>query len=239
MIPEVKNRNIHGRISLGLIFSVVFAFSSGQSVAAGTFNFGNGAEPKDLDPQIVTGVPEHHILLNLFEPLVSPDPKTLAPVPGVAESWKVSKDGKTYIFKLRKNAKWSNGEPVTAQDFVYAWTRLLTPATAAEYAYQAYYMKNGKAFNEGKLKDAAQLGFKARDPYTLEVQLENPTPFFLGLLSHHSLYPVSKAAIEKFGARWTRPENMVSNGAFSLEKWEMNKVVTLKKNEQYWDKANV
>ncbi len=203
------------------------------------FNYGNGAEPKDLDPHTTTGVPEHHIELNLFEPLVDADPKTLAPKPGVAESWKISKDGKTYTFKLRKNAKWSNGEPVTAKDFVYSWTRLLLPATAAEYAYQAYYVKNGKAFNEGKLKDASQLGFKAIDDFTFEVQLENPTPFFLGLMTHHSLYPVNKGVIEKHGAKWTRPENMVTNGAYSLEKWEMNKVITLKKSETYWDKANV
>lgn len=210
-----------------------------ETFAGGVFNMGNGAEPKDLDPQIVTGVPESHILQDLFEGLVGQDPKTLAPIPAVAESWKISKDNKTYTFILRKNAKWTNGDPVTAKDFVDAWTRLLTPVTAAEYAYQGYYMKNGKPFNEGKLKDASQLGFKAIDATTLEVKLENPTPFFLGLLAHHSLYPTHKATVEKFGPRWTRPENIVSNGAFSLEKWEMNKIITLKKSETYWDKAVV
>ena len=221
---------------------ITLAFSMGTQLfgaTGGTFNYGNGAEPKDLDPHTTTGVPEHHIQLNLFEPLVNADPKTLVPAPGVAESWKISKDGKKYTFKLRKNAKWSNGEPVTAKDFVYSWTRLLLPATAAEYAYQGYYFKNGKAFNEGKLADASQLGFKATDDYTLEVELESPTPFFLGLMIHHSLFPVNKAVVEKHGVKWTRPENMVSNGAFALEKWEMNKVITLKKNEHYWDKAAV
>ncbi len=231
-----QNKTWRGLSALLVAANVMVATAS---FAAGTFNFGNGAEPKDLDPHIVTGVPEHHILLNMFEPLVAMDPKTLAPIPGVATSWKVSKDLKTYTFTLRKDAKWSNGEAITAADFVYSWTRLLTPATAAEYAYQAYYMKNGKAFNEGKLKDASQLGFKAIDPYTLEVQLEAPTPFFLGLLNHHSLYPVPKSVVEKHGSRWTRPENMVSNGAFILDKWEMNKVISLKKNETYWDKTKV
>jgi oligopeptide transport system substrate-binding protein len=202
-------------------------------------NIGNGAEPKDLDPHIVTGVPEHHILQNLFEPLVSKDPKTLNPAPGVAEKWKLSKDGKVYTFTLRKNAKWSNGDPVTAHDFIYSWTRLLTPATAAEYAYQGHYIKNGKPFNEGTLKDASQLGLKAIDDYTLEVTLENATPFFLSLLYHHSLYPVHKATIEKHKGRWTRPENMVVNGAFQMSKWETNKIIVLVKNPNYWDKEKV
>lgn len=204
-----------------------------------TLNWGNAGEPRDLDVHIITGVPEFHIVLNLHEALVSKHPKTLEPIPGVAESWQISKDGKTYTFKLRKNAKWSNGEPVTAKDFVYSWTRLLEPKTASEYAAQGFYFKNGKAYNEGKLKDASQLGFKATDDYTLVVTLENPTPFFLGLLYHHSLYPVHRATIEKFGQKWTRPENFVGNGAFVLKKWDMNKVITLEKSPTYWDAASV
>ena len=211
----------------------------GAAAGAQVLNIGNGDEPKDLDPHIVTGVPESHLLQGLFEGLVEKDPKTLAPLPGVAESWKISKDGKVYTFKLRTNAKWSNGDPVTAQDFIYSWTRLLTPATAAEYAYQGYYIKNGKDFNTGKLKDASKLGLKAINPHTLEVTLEQPTPFFLSLLYHHSLYPVPKKIVEKFGARWTRPENIVSNGAFVLSKWEMNKVISMKPNPNYWDKGVV
>lgn len=226
-----------------LIAMVAFASMSACTKRAAkvgnVINIGNGAEPKDLDPHLVTGVPEHNILLNLFEPLVNKDPKTLAPIPGVAESWTISKDGKTYTFKLRADAKWSNGDPVTAQDFVYSWTRLLDPKTASEYAQQGYYIVNGKEFNTGKLKDAAQLGLKALDDTTLEVKLVNPTPFFLSLLYHHALYPVHKASIEKYGARWTRPENIVTNGAFALDKWEMNKVVSLKPNPHYWDKGVV
>lgn len=202
-------------------------------------NIGNGDEPKDLDPHIVTGVPEFHILHNLFEGLIQKDPKTLEPLPGAAESWKLSQDGLTYTFKLRASAKWSNGDPVTAADFIYAWTRLLTPATAAEYAYQGYYIKNGQAFNTGKLKDASQLGLKAPDAHTLVVTLERPTPFFLNLTFHPSMYPVPKKTIEKFGARWTRPENIVSNGAFALDKWELHKTISLKPNPHYWDHAKI
>ena len=222
-----------------LIGSIAGTRGMVAAVAPQVLNIGNGAEPKDLDPHIVTGVPEFHILQNLFEPLVGKDPKTLAPIPAVAESWTTSKDGKTYTFKLRGNAKWSNGEAVTAADFVYSWTRLLTPAIASEYAQQGYYFKHGKDFNVGKLKDASQLGFKATDARTLVATLENPTPFFLSLLYHHSMYPVHQATIEKFGPRWTRPENIVTNGAFSLAKWEMNKIISLKPNPNYWDRAKV
>jgi len=228
-----------------IIFAVIFCFAviGHQANSASTppqvLNWGNGAEPKDLDVHIVTGVPEFQILQNLFEGLVGKDPKTLKPIPGAAESWKISKDGKTYTFAIRKDAVWSNGDPVTADDFVYSWTRLLEPATASEYAYQGYYFKNGELYNTSKLKDASQLGFKAVDKKTLVVNLEHPVPFFLSLLYHHSLYPVPRKTIEKFGTRWTRPENMVSNGAFVLASWEMNKVIKLKKNPKYWDAARV
>jgi len=224
---------------IAFLFSLTFVVVSMAAEVPQVLNWGNGAEPKDLDPQIVAGVPEHHILQNLFEPLVGKDPKTLKPVPGMAERWTVSKDGKVYTFFLRKNAKWSNGDPVTAQDYIYAWTRLLKPETAAEYAYQGYYIKNGKDYNTGKLKDASQLGLKATDPYTLQVTLESPTPFYLSLLYHHSLYPVHKATVEKFGNRWTRPENIVVNGAYTVTKWETNKVITLKKNPNYYDAGRV
>lgn len=224
------------RLILTLVLMIgLNAFSAVEQV----FNRGNGGEPKDLDPHVTTGVPEFHIEENLFEALVAKHPKTLQPIPGVAESWTLSKDAKTYTFKLRKNAKWSNGDTVTAKDFVYSWTRLLEPKTASEYAAQGFYLKNGKAFNEGKIKDASQIGVKATDDFTLVVTLENPTPFFLGLLYHHSLYPVHKGTIEKFGAKWTRPENFVGNGPFVLKKWDMNKVITLEKSPTYWDAANV
>lgn len=225
-----------------LSFFVVTLLFSLRLLAANPpqiINIGNGGEPKDLDPHIVTGVPEFRILLNTFEALVAKDPKTLEPIPGVAESWKISKDGKVYTFKLRKNAKWSNSDAVTAQDFVYSWTRLLLPATASEYNYQGFYIKGARDFNAGKTKDPSTLGIKALDPHTLEVTLENPTPFFLSLLYHHSLMPVHKATIEKFGVRWTRPENIVSNGAFMVKKWEVNKVITLEKNPHYWDAGKV
>ncbi len=224
------------------IFSVLIA--GGCTGKSGTgekdvIYIGNGAEPKDLDPHITTGIPEHHVQQNIFEALVSVHPQTLEPVPGVAESWTVSKDGKTYLFKLRKDAKWSNGDALTASDFVYSWMRLLKPETAAEYAYQGYYIINGKEFNTGKLKDASKLGVHAMDDHTLKVTLVNPTPFFIALLYHHSLYPVHRKTIEKHGAQWTRPENIVTNGAFIVSHWETNKIITLAPNPHYWDRAKV
>ena len=221
-------------------FISLFVFlSSLLSAAPQVLNLGNGSEPRDLDPQTVTGVPESQIIQSLFEGLVGKDPKTLQPTPGVAESWKVSKDGKTYTFKLRKNAKWSNGESVTAQDFIYSWKRLLDPATASEYAYQGFYIKGGRDLHEGKLEKQENFGLKSPDPYTLEVKLENPTPYFLSLLYHHSLYPVHQATVEKHKMRWTRPENMVSNGAFLLKKWQMNQLISVDKNPNYWDAEKV
>ncbi len=202
-------------------------------------NIGNGAEPKDLDPHMVTGVPEFHILMNIFEGLVIKDPKNLDPVPGAAESWTISKDAKVYSFKIRKNAKWSNGDPVTAEDFVFSFTRLLNPATASEYANYGYHIKNGKQYNTKEIPDASKLGLKAIDSNTLEITLENPVPFFLALLAHHSFLPVPRKTIEKFGVKWTRPENIVTNGTFVPAEWEVNKIVRVKPNPNYWDRASV
>jgi oligopeptide transport system substrate-binding protein len=217
----------------------IFLTLSSYAASPQILNLGNGGEPKDLDPHVTTGIPEFHIQMNIFEGLVGKDPKTLAPIPAVAESWQTSKDGKVWTFKLRKSARWSNGEPVTADDFVYSFARLLNPATASEYAYQGYYIKGGKDYNTGKTKDTSQLGVKAVNPQTLQVTLENPTPFFLDILYHHSLMPVPKSAIEKHGVRWTRPENLVSNGPFNVDRWETNKVLSAKKSVTYWDKASV
>jgi len=235
MIPMTRNRWF---ISFFVLWNLVAPGPCVHAAVSQVLHLGNGTEPKDLDPQTVTGVPETKIIQSLFEGLVDKDPKSLEPRPGVAESWKVSKDGKVYTFKLRRNAKWSNGDPVTAADFIFSWKRLLDPKTASEYAYQGYYFRGGKNFNTGKT-DGSQLGIKSTDPYTLEVTLENPTPYFLSLLYHHSLYPVHQQTVEKYQMRWTRPEHIVSNGAFLLKKWQMNKVIIVERNPTYWDAVNV
>jgi oligopeptide transport system substrate-binding protein len=206
---------------------------------------GNGAEPQDIDPQIVTGTVEDHIIVALFEGLVSEDPKDLHPVPGVAERWDISDDGRTYTFHLRGNAKWSNGEPVTAQDFVRSYQRMLMPTLGAEYAYMLYVMVNAEAFNKGEIKDFSKVGVQALDNQTLRIQLNSPTPYFLSLLNHYSWFPVPVSVIERHGPidqrgnRWTRPENFVGNGPFNLAKWKINDVLIVKKSPTYWDAANV
>lgn len=200
----------------------------------------NGSEPRELDPRKITGVPETHIVSNIFEGLTEIDQVTLKPYPGVAKSWEISEDGKTYTFHLRKEAKWSDGKPVTANDFVYSWKSVLEPAFAAEYAYQLHYIKNAKDFNEGKIKDFSQVGVKALDDYTLKVELESPTPFFLFLTAFETLRPVAKHVVEKFeGLEWTKPENFVGNGPFVVSEWKLNAHIKLTPNPHYWDKENV
>ena len=158
--------------------------------------------------------------------------------PGVAESWTVSDDGLVYTFKLRQNAKWSNGDPVTANDFVFAYQRIQDPATAAEYANILYPIKNAQKVNKGELK-GDQLGAKAVDDHTLEITLEAPTPYFLGQLMHQTAYPIHKASVEKFGDAFTKPGNLVTNGAFMLESFTPNDKIVLRKNPNYHNAANV
>ena len=206
---------------------------------------GNGSEPEGLDPHIVTGVPEHFILAALLEGLLNENPKTLAPEPGVAERWEGSENGRVYTFFFRGNARWTNGDPVKADDFAYSFQRMLTPELGAKYGYMLHVLKNAKPFNEGKLKDFSEVGVKAVDDRTLRLELEEATPYFLQLINHYSWYPVHPPTIEKFGgmtkraSEWTRPDNFVGNGAFSLKEWALNKHIIAEKNPSYWDADTV
>ena len=143
---------------------------------------GNGTEPKDLDPHTVTGVPESHILMALLEGLVIRHPEGLDPLPGVASNWDISADGKTYIFYLRDNSTWSNGDPVTASDFVWSWKRMLTPSLGSKYPDMLYDVVNAEEFNKGVIKDFTKVGVKAISPTKLLVKLKNTAPYFIGLL---------------------------------------------------------
>ena len=157
--------------------------------------------------------------------------------PGVAESWSASPDGLRYTFKLR-DSKWSNGEPVVAGDFVYSFRRLLDPATGAQYANLFYVLKNGEAINKGAMKPES-LGVKALDSHTLEIELERPTPYILGLLAHQTAAPVNPANVEKYGADFVRPGNLVSNGAYKLAQFTPNDRIVLTRNDNFHDAANV
>jgi oligopeptide transport system substrate-binding protein len=294
---------------LGLWLSCSRPVSNVESgLSAQVLHLGNGAEPQSLDPHIATSVSASHILSSLLEGLMAEHPQTLEPVPGVAESWEVSQDRKTYTFFLRRNAKWSNGDSVRAQDFVYSYRRMLNQELAAQYSYMLQVFQNAKLFNTGSkcagglwllakeapprrvahpeewaaLNESArekvlnglqpqdqeakpvcnlcgvhlqpldwddwdrcEVGVRAVDPHTLELKLENPTPYFLELLNHYSFWPVHPATIEKFGARtqrgtgWARPGNHVGNGPFILDEWRINARMLMRKSPTYWDSKTV
>ncbi|WP_439257414.1 ABC transporter substrate-binding protein [Lonepinella sp. BR2271] len=195
----------------------------------------NGSEPQSLDPHLVDGVPESQILSQLFEGLANTDPEGKIE-PGVAESWEHSEDYKTWTFHLRKDAKWSNGDPVTAQDFVYAWQRLATPATASPYASFLTYMQvvNAQDVIDGK-KAPSELGVKAVDDYTFEVTLDNAVPYAVEFTTHQSLLPVPKNVVEKLGNSWVKTENIVTNGAYLLKEHVINEKIVMERNKDYWD----
>ena len=206
---------------------------------------GNGPEAQDLDPHLVNSVASLNIISALLEGLVSEDPHDLHPVPGIAERWEISPDGKTYTFHLRQDAKWSNGEPITTRDFVDSYRRILSPKLGSPIAYMLYPVLNAEAFNKGKIDNFEQVGFRALDERILEITLASPTPYFLSLLNHYSWFPVHIPTIARYGpafergSRWTKPGRYVGNGPFTLEEWRLNSRVRVKKNPSYWDAQTV
>ncbi len=200
------------------------------------FHKGNGAEVQTLDPHKAEGVPSSNVLRDLFEGLTSEAPSGDV-IPGAAESWTLSDDGLVYTFKIRSNAKWSNGDPVTAADFEYGLKRSINPATLSKYAYILAPIKNAEAISAGKANPET-LGVKALDASTLEITLKAPTPYFLGLLNHNSTIPVHKASVEKYGDQFSRPGKMVSNGAYYLTEWIPQSLMKLERNVHYWNNKN-
>ena len=290
-------------IPLLLLFGLV---SCGESITpvdsgldAQILHFGNGSEPQGLDPHIVTGVPEHHLLISMCEGLTIANPRGGENLPGVAKEWDISSDGKIYTFYLNKNAKWSNGDPVIADDFVWSWMRILTSSLGSQYPDMLYYLKGAKEYHSwvplevlqsnhqddtkklNKLKSLKiselspgdideldtlsksiasiqsdienhkpkpsfdSVGVKAINDHELMVELKNPTPFFIRLLSHYSTYPVHKETVLAHGSiddrngQWTRPGNFICNGPMNLKSWELNKQITVEKNPLYWDADKV
>ncbi len=204
-----------------------------QKSSEKSLRYSVGAEPQTLDPRKSTGLPEATIQAQIFEGLTALSSTDL-PVPAASERWTISPDGKTYIFSLRSNGRWSNGDPVTAHDFYYAWTTALSPALASEYAYQLYYIKNGEAFNKGDVPVEA-LGIKVINDLTLEVTLEYPTAYFLSLVSFHTYYPVHKKIVETNPNWATDPKTVVGNGPFVLTNWIHNSKLEFAKNNFYYD----
>ena len=232
---------------LGALLS---ACGTGESnVAAGNktgfLHYGNGAEPQGLDPHVVTGVPESHIVRALFEGLAVKNPITLESEPGVAERWAISEDGRVYTFYINPEAKWSNGERMTASDYVWSWNRALHPDTGSLYAYMLYPIVNSEAYSKREITDFGKVGVKALDDLTLQVTLNEPTPYFLQLMDHYSTFAVHPETLLKHGKMtdrytpWTRVGNMVSNGPFTLEEWSLNRRIIVEKSDHYWDRDNV
>lgn len=192
---------------------------------------GNSEEPQTLDPHLAEGVPSSHILRDLFEGLTSESPDGTI-VPGAATRWNISRDAMTYTFYLDRTATWSNGDALTAEDFVYSLRRSADPATASNSAHMLLPILNAKEVINGK-KPVSELGVTLLDEYTLQITLAAPTPYFLGLLAHSSTYPVHQASVEALGDRFSRPGNLVSNGAYVLKNWEIRSFIELEKNPLY------
>ena len=203
------------------------------------FRISNGAEPESLDPALIQGVPEHRIFEALFEGLVANDPETALAVPGVAESWTGNEDGTQYTFKLRKDAMWSDGTPITADDVVYSWLRILDPNTAGPYAwFPCMFLAGATEFNAGEAGPEA-VGIRALDDHTFQMDLIGPLPYAVDALTHYSFAIVPKHTIEKYGSAWTDPANFVGNGPFVLTERVAQTSLTVSKNEKYWDKDAV
>ena len=311
------SRNLVPVLMAAAIFTIGAWFLLRPPWPPADFTFVNETEIKSVDPHKVTGVPEHRIIEAVFEGLTRQNPQTLGPEPGVAESWDISADRRVYRYRLRKTARWSNDAPLTAHDFVYSLRRLLSPDTAAEYAYQAWYIENAKKYTMGSagvqqgdpvevellqppegalpfargalvkgtllrsepaeaasdeprvfivdvngqqrrfrpgaeqddgevqacrhvLLDFDEVGVKALDEHTLEIRLSAPTSYWLTLTANLPLFPVYQPCVEQYGTPdWTRPEHIVSNGAFRLTARRIRDRIRLTKNPTYWDRQNV
>lgn len=220
-----------------LVLGLALALVAGGARADTVLRRGNGAEPATLDPQRATGITEANVINDLFEGLVTLGP-TGAILPGVAQSWEVSPDGRLHTFHLRPQARWSNGEPVTAGDFLYSLRRAVDPATASDYAPVLAPILHAEDIIAGR-RPPADLGVAAPDAATLTLALKAPTPYLLGLLAHTIAFPVHRATVEAFGEAWTRPGNAVTNGAYAIAEWTPQARLVVVRNPHFHDAGNV
>jgi len=221
-------------LSLGLVSC---GGGSADTDKARTLQIGNGAEPLSLDPHQASGTWENRIIGEMLLGLTTEDPQG-RPIPGMATEWSTSPDGLVWTFKLR-DAKWSDGQPVTAEDFVFAWQRIMTTTPPAKYASILYVIKNAEKIYNGTIKDVTQLGVRAIDAKTLEVTLEHPAPYLPGLLTHYTSFPIPKHVVGKVGSDWIKAENFVGNGPYKLQQWKPNDFVHIVRNANFYDNANV
>lgn len=225
------------RLLAGLVVTL-WLCNCGKTAKRADLVFINSAEIETPDPAMATDQVSMRISESLFEGLCRNNFQGEA-TPGMAERWDVSEDKKRYVFHLRPGIVWSNGDPVSAQDFVRSWERALRPSTASDYAPQLYPLVNAKAYNEGTLKDFTQVGVKAVDDRTLETTLENPIPYWIDLCAFLTLAPVHLPTVEKHGDSWIKPGKLVGNGPYLFESWLIDDRIRLRKNPRYWDAANV
>lgn len=196
-----------------------------------------GAE--HIDPNLATESVGTRVARQLFEGLVAIEPGNPLPVPAGAVSWETSADGKTWTFSLRKEARWSDGTPVTSADYMYSAERVLHPSTQSRNAMQLWIVEGAKAYNTGETTDFGTVGVDAPDAHTIRYRLVGPAPYFLHLLTYVAYSPVPRQAIEPHGKQWTRPQNIVVNGAFTLTRWKLREVLRMERNESYWGAAEV
>ncbi len=222
--------------SVALVLSACSPGGDSGSSDLTTLNRGNLSEVKSLDPHFIDGQWEAFLVGDMITGLTA-DAADGKPIPGAATSWENSPDGKTWTFHLRKHV-WSDGVPVTAEDFVFAWRRIIDPKTAAPYAYYLWLIKNAKAISEAEVPPSA-LGIKAVDDKTLVVELEHPAPYFLEYLLHQTTWPIPRHAVAKLGTAWSQPQNFVGNGAYIVKEWVPNDHLTMVKNPKFYDAAHV
>jgi len=223
------------RLAAFLLLALAAACSPAAPEGA-YLNRGNGGEIRSLDPHYIQGQWEANVLGDVQMGLTTEDARS-RPIPGAADHWTVSPDGLTWTFHIRKHV-WSDGMPVTAQDFLFAWRRILDPKTAAPYAYNMWILKNARAITAGTLPPAA-MGVNAPDPHTLVVHLEHPASYLPELLTHEAAYPIPLHTYRKYGNAWARIANYVSNGPYTVKDWIPNDHVTLVKNPRFYDAKNV
>jgi len=205
-----------------------------------------GSEPRTLDPQAAQGVTEHHIIMAMIEGLVAPSMSDQSKVvAGMADRWEHNEDASVWTFHIGEDRRWSNGDPVTAQDFVFSYRRMLTASFGAQYAENLFILKGAEDYYNGKIRDFDDVGVKAMDDHDLRIELVGPTPYLLSLVQHDSWLPVNPKAILKFGkidtrdTKWTHAGNYIANGPFVMKSWRPNDVIEVVRNPLYWDSANV
>jgi len=250
--------NFHGKTSLfastllaaGVLLLAAGCGRSDPAATAGgrsgVLLVGNGAEIQSLDPHLSGGSVDHNVLCTLFEGLLTLDEQTLTPRPGAAERWEISADGLTYTFHLRRDGKWSNGDPLTSRDFLFSFRRALSPKFASEYRDALYPVRNAEAFAKGRVTDFAETGFAAPDDHTLVITLAQPAAYFPTVLRANVCFPVHAPSVERDGARaddrtgrWTNVRPFVGNGPFRLVEWRDHRHLEVERNPHYWDATRV